>query len=122
MYKPSSLVLFLPEYLLLTFQMEIKSNPSVSDEDWGLVRHCISFLDRDRYMKVLFKKMPLTLKAQIIFGTLFDGELSKRVMMGEVNRGGLEVLNEVLISTSQPEIQFAMRTVLEAVRMRLILS
>jgi len=68
------------------------------------IRHRLSLLDRKRFYRALLGKLPKLVVAKALFISIYDGQASKDLFLDEINKGGLELLYEIILETSQPEI------------------
>lgn len=84
----------------------------VSDADAArrpLTRHVLSLLDRRRFIRALMTRLPLATLTQVLVRQALDPDGAKRVMMKEVNAGGLELLYEIVLESSGPELNQTLR-------------
>mmetsp|Transcript_22150 Transcript_22150/g.68929 ORF Transcript_22150/g.68929 Transcript_22150/m.68929 type:complete len:400 (-) Transcript_22150:604-1803(-) len=78
----------------------------------GLVRHCLSLLDRRRFVRALLKRRGFGFQAQVLLAHVFDADREVDLMVGAINDGGLPELYEVILETSMIEIGQAMRVIM----------
>eukprot|EP00639_Heterosigma_akashiwo_P036051 CAMPEP_0194741590 /NCGR_PEP_ID=MMETSP0296-20130528/96712_1 /TAXON_ID=39354 /ORGANISM="Heterosigma akashiwo, Strain CCMP2393" /LENGTH=201 /DNA_ID=CAMNT_0039653175 /DNA_START=92 /DNA_END=694 /DNA_ORIENTATION=- len=74
-------------------------------------RRCfrLSLLEPERQYAGMWRRMTPALRAQAAWWGLVSGRRETELYLGEINRGGLPVLYEVLLETSQAEICQALR-------------
>lgn len=80
----------------------------------SLVVYHVALLEKERYYRALLGRLPWCTAATALFWALFNRSYSIAVVLGEVNRGGLGLLYEILLESSSKQILMVMKVVLQA--------
>lgn len=84
---------------------------NITAAEGQLVVHHVGLLEKTRYFRSLLTRLPRRLLARSAVSALYSRSYAKNLVLGEVNRGGLPLLYEIVLESATNELCTVLRII-----------